>query len=99
MIPNQDGANYDPPVRRPFGGFARPERERMDIFRDLVAAQDRGATVAQSREAMVRRYGITESRLREIENEGIEKQWPPLRRAGAIKKPEPARRVPGRPTS
>jgi hypothetical protein len=56
------------------------ERLRMEIFRALVDAQDRQASVTKSRSAIAVRYGITVWLVRQIEDEGIEKQWPPLRK-------------------
>ncbi len=48
------------------------------IFRDLVLAQDQQQSVRQSRQAVITEYGISESDLLQIEEEGIEKGWPPL---------------------
>jgi hypothetical protein len=50
----------------------------MVIFRALVEAQDRGASVYQSRKAVAGQFGITDSILRLIEQEGLEHAWPPL---------------------
>src|SRR4051812_27723291 len=54
------------------------EPERMEVFRALVEAQDRGAAVAQSRAAVAERFGVSEQQVREVEREGMEGQWPPL---------------------
>jgi hypothetical protein len=61
----------------------RPKRltveERKEIFYTLVTTQDSGGlSVAQSREKTVKQYGITESQLKQIEEEGLENEWPPL---------------------
>ncbi|QEL17714.1 hypothetical protein [Limnoglobus roseus] len=48
------------------------------IFAALVTAQDAGASVAESRQHVAERFGVTTERVREVEQEGIEKQWPPL---------------------
>lgn len=61
----------------------RPKRltveERKEIFHTLVTTQDGGGlSVAQSREKTVKQYSITEAQLRQIEEEGLENEWPPL---------------------
>jgi DNA-directed RNA polymerase sigma subunit (sigma70/sigma32) len=57
-------------------------QQRQEIFYDLVATQDLGLmTVAQSLQHVMKKYDITESQLRQIEDEGIDKEWPPLDRA------------------
>jgi len=54
-------------------------QERKDIFRALVVAQDSGGiSVPESRAKVTRQFEITESQLRQIEDEGLEKEWPPL---------------------
>lgn len=54
-------------------------QQRKDIFRDLVQTQDSGITnVPQSRQTVMKHFGITEAQLRQIEDEGLEKEWPPL---------------------
>ncbi len=55
-----------------------PEDRRKEIFLALVDAQDHEMDVAQSRRLVVQRFGINESQVREIEREGMERQWPPL---------------------
>jgi hypothetical protein len=55
-----------------------PEGWRREIFRALVDAQDQGVSVAESRQVVARRFGITERQLREIEREGLNATWPPL---------------------
>jgi hypothetical protein len=52
--------------------------ERMELFRALVEAQDREMTVAQSREATARQFGVSEEQVRRIEREGLDGNWPPL---------------------
>jgi len=56
-------------------------QQRRDIFRDLVATQDEGKPVRQSYEIVTERFEITEAQLRQIEDEGLEKEWPPLNEA------------------
>jgi hypothetical protein len=54
-------------------------QERKDIFHDLVTTQDSGTiTVAESRQQVTKKFDITDSQLRQIEEEGLEKEWPPL---------------------
>jgi len=54
-------------------------QERKDIFHDLVSTQDSGtSTVAESRQQVTKKFDITDSQLRQIEEEGLEKEWPPL---------------------
>jgi hypothetical protein len=54
------------------------EAERKDVFRALVEAQDGRMSVAQSREEVARRFGISDQQLRRIEQEGVDGDWPPL---------------------
>ena len=54
-------------------------QQRKDIFRQLVTTQDSGTlSVAQSRQSIIKEHGLTDTQLREIEEEGLEKEWPPL---------------------
>ena len=55
-----------------------PETLRMEIFQALVDAQDQEMGVARSRKVVAERFGISESQLKEIEQEGLDRQWPPL---------------------
>jgi hypothetical protein len=52
--------------------------ERQQIFRDLVTTQDEVHDVARSRELIAHKFGISSEQLRSIEDEGIDRQWPPL---------------------
>jgi hypothetical protein len=52
--------------------------QRKDIFRALVALQDQGLSARQSAEQARQSFAITEAQLRSIEEEGIDKEWPPL---------------------
>ena len=61
----------------------RPKRlsleERQEIFYALVSTQDTGVmSVSQSRQHVTKRFSISESQLRQIEEEGLDNQWPPL---------------------
>jgi hypothetical protein len=54
------------------------ESRRQEIFLALVHSQDEGTDVAASRTLMAQRFGVSEAQVRQIEREGLEKQWPPL---------------------
>src|SRR5262249_49128148 len=57
-------------------------QQRRDIFHALVSTQDLGLmSVAQSREHVSKQFEITDSQLRQIEEEGLDKEWPPLNEA------------------
>ncbi len=55
-----------------------PEPRRMEIFQALVDAQDQEMGVAQSRKFIAERFGVSEMQIRQIEQEGLDRQWPPL---------------------
>ena len=55
-----------------------PLDRRKKIFLALVDAQDHAMTVAQSRQFVTDRFGISELQLRQIEREGMDMGWPPL---------------------
>lgn len=54
------------------------EDSRKEIFLALVDAQDHKMDVTQSRTLVVERFGVSESQVRQIEREGLDRQWPPL---------------------
>jgi hypothetical protein len=54
------------------------EPRRMENFHLLVLAQDLQMTVAESREMVVTRHGLTLDQVRSIEREGLQRGWPPL---------------------
>ena len=54
------------------------EDRRKEIFLAVVDAQDHDMDVAQSRRVVVQRFGVSESQVRQIEREGMDRQWPPL---------------------
>jgi len=57
-------------------------QQRKEIFSSLVSMQDSGTmTVADSRQAVIKQYKISDVQLRQIEEEGIDKDWPPLNQA------------------
>jgi hypothetical protein len=54
-------------------------QQRREIFLNLVRTQDEGTmTVGESLQHIMREYAISESQLKQIEEEGIDKEWPPL---------------------
>jgi hypothetical protein len=55
-----------------------PLEQRMQIFKALVEAQDQNLNVRQSRQSVADQFGITEKLIKQIEDEGIDHQWPPL---------------------
>jgi DNA-directed RNA polymerase sigma subunit (sigma70/sigma32) len=57
-------------------------QQRQEIFHALVSTQDMGLmTVSQSLQHVMKQFDITEAQLRQIEDEGIDKEWPPLNEA------------------
>jgi hypothetical protein len=54
------------------------EDRRKEIFLALVDTQDQEVGVARSRRVVAERFGVSESEVREIEREGLDRQWPPL---------------------
>jgi hypothetical protein len=56
-------------------------QQRREIFRELVVTQDHGTPVRRSYQVVTERFEITEAQLRQIEDEGLEKEWPPLNEA------------------
>jgi DNA-directed RNA polymerase sigma subunit (sigma70/sigma32) len=57
---------------------APPEARRKEIFLALVEVQDQEVGVARSRRLIAERFGLTESQVRQIEQEGLDHEWPPL---------------------
>ena len=55
-----------------------PEPRRKEIFLALVEAQDQRVSVAESRRLVARQFGVSEKQVRDIEEEGLDGQWPPL---------------------
>jgi hypothetical protein len=54
-------------------------QQRKEIFRALVDMQDRNEmSVPDSRQNVIKQHKITDVQLRQIEEEGTEKDWPPL---------------------
>jgi hypothetical protein len=54
-----------------------PGLSRREVFRLLVVAQDYAMTVPESIELVCQRFGLSESQVRCIEQEGLEGCWPP----------------------
>ncbi len=54
------------------------EARRMEIFLALVDAQDHEMGVVQSRRLVSEQFGVSESQVRQIEREGLDRLWPPL---------------------
>jgi len=60
-------------------------KQRQEIFYELVATQDLGImTVPESVQHIIKKFDITEAQLRQIEDEGIEKEWPPLNESAVL---------------
>jgi hypothetical protein len=57
---------------------APPELLRREIFMALVEAQDQCLGVRKSRKVVAERFGISVGVLKEIEEEGLDHEWPPL---------------------
>ena len=51
---------------------------RQELFLRLVNEQDAGKNVEHSRSLIGDAFGISEAEVRNIEREGLDKQWPPL---------------------
>jgi len=54
------------------------ETRRKEIFQALVEAQDQQMSVPLSRKMIAKRFGVSETQIRDIEKEGLDEQWPPL---------------------
>jgi hypothetical protein len=57
-----------------------PLERRRELFVALVAAQDEGLSVPVSRETIAQRFGVGVEMVRKVEDEGLEKNWPPFGR-------------------
>jgi hypothetical protein len=53
-------------------------QQRKSIFHALVSAQDEGDTVPEAKKKVAATFQITKEQLDLIENEGVDKDWPPL---------------------
>jgi hypothetical protein len=53
--------------------------QKKEIFNALVEIQDRGEmSVTDSKKRIMEQFHVTENQLKQIQDEGIEKEWPPL---------------------
>ena len=55
-----------------------PESRRKEIFFALVETQDREVGVVRSRKIVADRFGVSEHQVKQIEQEGLDGEWPPL---------------------
>lgn len=55
-----------------------PEPMRKEIFLALVEAQDQRLSVRKSRKVVAERFNISLGQLKQIEDEGLDHEWPPL---------------------
>lgn len=55
-----------------------PEETRKEVFRTLVETQDGGSSVEESRRQVAAQFRVEPEAVRDIEREGISKQWAPL---------------------
>lgn len=56
-------------------------QQRQEIFKDLVMTQDVVTNVRKSYQLVTEKFEITDAQLRQIEDEGLDKEWPPLSEA------------------
>ncbi|HEV2947739.1 MAG TPA: hypothetical protein VGX70_10205 [Gemmataceae bacterium] len=56
-------------------------QQRREIFHSLVTTQDMVPNVPRSRQIVTEKFDISEAQLRQIEDEGLDKEWPPLSEA------------------
>ena len=54
------------------------EDRRRAIFAALVEAQDRARSAHEAKQEVLARFGVTWGMVERIEQEGIDKNWPPL---------------------
>ncbi len=55
-----------------------PENAEKEIFLKIVHMQDEGVSVDDSRSQIAAEFMIDLDKVREIESEGLAKNWPPL---------------------
>jgi hypothetical protein len=53
-------------------------QQRQELFHALVTFQDMGMSIPESRQQVGQQFEIGEEDIRKIEEEGIDKEWPPL---------------------
>jgi hypothetical protein len=57
-------------------------QQRQEVFHALVTMQDLGLmSVGESRQHIEKEFEISEAQLKQIEEEGLENEWPPLNEA------------------
>ena len=57
-------------------------QQRKDIFQQIVTTQDTNLmSVPDSYRHVAEQFEVTEAQVRQIAQEGIDKQWPPLNEA------------------
>jgi hypothetical protein len=57
-------------------------QQRQEVFHALVTTQDLGLmSVGESRQHIEKQFEISEAQLKQIEEEGLENEWPPLNEA------------------
>ena len=54
------------------------EVDRREIFLEVVQIQDEGTGLDASRRRIAARFNLGIEEVRDIESEGIAKDWPPL---------------------
>jgi hypothetical protein len=55
-----------------------PEPRRRELFRLIVVAQDYAMSVADARKMVCDLFGLMETQVVRIEQEGLDGNWPPL---------------------
>jgi len=55
-----------------------PESRRKELFQLIVIAQDYAMSVTEAREMACYLFGLKETHVVRIEQEGLERDWPPL---------------------
>ncbi len=55
-----------------------PDERRRAVFVALVAAQDSGLNVGDSRARVATEFELTTNEVQAIEREGLDAGWPPL---------------------
>jgi len=55
-----------------------PEKTRRNVFQTLVTTQDQGIPVEESRQQVASHFQLDVEEIRQIEREGISKNWDPL---------------------
>jgi DNA-directed RNA polymerase sigma subunit (sigma70/sigma32) len=55
--------------------------QKQEIFHSLVTTQDLVSNVRKSYEIVTEKFQISEEQLKQIEDEGLDKEWPPLSEA------------------